>query len=257
MVIIMAAGRGSRMKNKDSSKCSMILNSETKECSVSRLINQMVGLGQRKFVVVLGYCAEGLAKVIEESSNAKAEITYVYNAYWSTLGSGKSLSVCSTLIDPNEDLYLFEGDTVISKSNLKGLVDYQRNCVLVRSQDFLSTKSVAVLSQYLVSAFIYDTNHRTDFTNLYSLNFSVHDSMQVWKIYKNSTSQFKGILQEFEKTSRRSMTPWETNLDPINRFIVKGGEMVPFVSSEPSKLINLNTFEDYQEAKELIEKGLI
>ena len=78
LVIILAAGKGSRMGLPEGqSKCGVIVPGLNRS-SVDRLIDQFYLRGERQFVVVLGYGAES---VVESISDHKNHIKFVYNQF--------------------------------------------------------------------------------------------------------------------------------------------------------------------------------
>lgn len=259
MVIIMAAGRGSRMGLKEgTSKCSIHLDDFTKVCSVSNLINKFLRLGiDENFTVVVGYSSTHLVDSINRSKDKSANVTYIYNNFWEDYGSGYSLSTAWSTIQEDEPLYVVEGDSVFSRDNLSLISSCQNSSCLVRSKSYLSNRSVAVLTNSdRVSAFVYDSTHSVDFSELSETNLEVYDSMQLWKVSPSDTKLFKTILERIDRNYNEGGSSGfkdQTNLVPFNRMI----NLTPmnFVeTNDPEGWVNLNTKEDIKKAKYLVSR---
>lgn len=257
MVIIMAAGRGSRMGLEEGrSKCSIDLNGSYL-CSVSNTINQFVRLGiDKNFVVVTGYSNIHLVSTINFSKDKTANVTYIYNNFWENRGSCYSLVTAWSTIQENEPLYIVEGDSVFSDDNLNLISSCEESSCLVRSGGYLSSRSVAVVTNFdKVSVFMYDSTHSTDFSKFNEINLKTYDSMQLWKISSSDTKLFKRILKEVSQNYidyGSSGFKDQTNLVPLNRIISLGVTMNFVETEDPDGWVNLNTKEDIQKAKDLI-----
>lgn len=258
VVIIMAAGRGSRMGLKEGmSKCSICLDDFTKVGSVSNLINQFLRLGiDKNFTVVVGYASTHLVNSINRSKDKGVNVTYVYNNFWEDYGSGYSLSTAWSTIQDDEPLYIVEGDSVFSDHNLNLISSYSVSLCLVRGKDYLSSKSVAVLSHGIkVMAFLYDSTHMTDFSTFTQTNLDTYDSMQLWKINRDDVKQFKRILKDINQDYLNygsSGFKDQTNLTPLNRMISHGLSISYIETDDPDGWVNLNTKKDIEKAKNLI-----
>lgn len=262
MVVIMAAGRGSRMGLPEGvSKCSATIGWYGKQelCSVTRLILQVCNYSnERDFVVVVGYGSESLISKIEDFDfgDYQVNIKFCSNNKWMTDGSGRSLQkgLCSVLpstkFKEDENLYLFEGDAVYCDSNIQALLESQLTCVLVRSEEYLTTSSVAVLMHPLVHrilSFLYDKTHQTQMGMLRNLDMKVFDSMQAWKLKGHSDIMtLYYVLVDCTDVS-------STNLDGLNLAFALGDlKMTYCLSKDPEGWVNLNTSEDLIRAQRLV-----
>ena len=80
MVIILAAGKSSRMRLKDISKCAIKINDE--DTSVSRLIRQFELCGEHEFLIVIGHschCLVDSLRLTDRLFNPQTKIHYIYN----------------------------------------------------------------------------------------------------------------------------------------------------------------------------------
>lgn len=263
MVIILAAGRGSRSGLSDISKCSVPLV-ENGMCSVSRLICQM-SVYETKFLVVVGYQSESVINKVsddlERYLNKTVDVTYVYNDRWGTIGSGFSLAICYPYLSscpPDESVYIFEGDSVYSDDNIKALCSSPGG-VLVRDPNYLSVKSVCVLSlEDHVVEFVYDTAHQLDFKGLSRCvgTCTLYESMQCWKLVSGLLTPRLAIYTNKKLIAGHANPLLITNLAPINDYALM--YKIPLIfSPSPDSWVNLNTEEDRETAKLLISERKI
>lgn len=261
MVVIMAAGRGSRMGLPEGvSKCSVTIGWCEKQelCSVTRLILQACNFSsERDFTVVVGYGSESLIQKIEDFDfgDYKVNIKFCINKEWSISGSGRSLQkgLCAafsdTEIKEDESLYLLEGDAVYHNSSIQLLFQSQSTCVSVRSEDYLTESSVAVLTHPLVHQvllFLYDKTHQTQMGVLKNLGMKVFDSMQAWKLKgRSDIMTLYYVLADCTEDS-------STNLDGLNlAFAMRDLKMTYCLSEDSEGWVNLNTSEDLIRAQRL------
>lgn len=252
MVVILAAGQGSRMNLKEGiSKCSALLVDGNS--TVGRLVNQFKSLGETKFIIVVGYGAESVVKMVEVNGESVpgVDITWIYNGKYKTRGCEYSLSCAASSIDENEDhLIIVEGDLVTTTSNLSSIVDTNCTSVLVRDSDHLCKKSVAVVcddEDTVVVKFLYDKSHQFDMSSLVQIIPTVYDSFQVWRINKEDLEEFKYKLSQYKQYADDETSGQDfrmaSGLLTINSLILdRTMRILP--APEPDSWINLNSEED-------------
>lgn len=254
MVVILAAGKGSRMKLKDNvSKCSVKI--DDMETSVSRLIKQFYKYGQKKYVVIVGYGKEFVINGVMDSLKSfstSVSCEFIDNSNYNKFGCEYSLSCLtkSKLLTMEDDLIIVEGDLVTSDDNIKSICENSGTCILARPSYYLSKRSVAISrsnrNSTVVSRFIYDPSHKIDFSK-----YPNHlDSMQVWKIRDKDLPTFCSLLSQYksECDEGTSECPDASGLLSINT-LCKSVEMKILMSQKPDEWMNLNTQKDVQDFK--------
>lgn len=255
LVIILAAGKGSRMGLPEGqSKCGVIVPGLNRS-SVDRLIDQFYLRGERQFVVVLGYGAES---VVESISNHADDINFVYNPFYESKGCGYSLSLVGPYLRPSNDniVYILEGDSIYSDRNIDTICSGVLSGSLVRSSNYLSKRSVGVIcneanlhdeNYQKIISYVYDQSHQSDFEsvkNLFKDGYSLYESMQLWKITGQDIKYFLDTLSQFKLTS--------SNLYPYRDMIRCNRMLLPIHSDDPTRWVNLNTKEDLNKAVEVV-----
>lgn len=236
------------------SKCSVMIDS--KDTSVSRLIKQFSKLGEKNFVIVVGYGQGSVISSVNEclsDSDVKGvNIEFIYNKFYADYGCEYSLSQVSRsdlFEDPDfewtEDLTIVEGDLIISDSNLLKVMENGDTCVLCRSGKFLSKRSVAISGEGVVKRFLYDQSHKTDF---HKYKGKLKDSMQVWRfVGPLDVKRILDLLKDYEKgCTEGSYDPGASGLFSINRFC-EDHKMEMLLSGRPEEWMNLNTKQDLKE----------
>lgn len=250
MVVILAAGRGSRMELKDGvSKCSVTLPDG--RSSVRRLIDQFVNLGEKEFVVVVGYGAESVVKSV--GNVIGASVCFIYNGNYDTRGCEYSLACSAPILDINKDLIIVEGDLVTTESNLEAIVQYHDNSVLVRPPEYLGDRSVAVIcseGNRIVLKFLYDKSHCFNMKTLERIVPEIHDSFQIWKISSGSSlKDFKELLETYKERADSSSSDKDYKFAPgllsINEFTTRHIMKTVTVPS-PDEWMNLNSQDDIE-----------
>lgn len=248
MVVILAAGKGSRMGLRDGvSKCSVTLPDG--RSSVRRLIDQFINLGEKDFVVIVGYGAESVVKSV--GNVTEASVCFVYNGNYDTRGCEYSLSCSAPILDINKDLIIVEGDLVTTASNLEAITQYHDNAVLVRPSSHLCDRSVAVVcsdDNRQVLKFLYDKCHTFDMKSLEKIVPQIYDSFQVWKISSGSSLvDFKYLLKLYKEFADDESSDkdykFESGLLSINEFVTRH-VMSTVLVPDPDKWINLNSKDD-------------
>lgn len=254
MVVILAAGKGSRMNLKGNvSKCSVTLPDGSGDSSVARLVRQFKSLGETKFVIVVGYGAESVVKSVEVNGESipEVDITWIYNGKYETRGCEYSLACAASSIEEEDDhLIIVEGDLVTTRNNLATIVETPSTSVLVRDKNLLCKKSVAVLCDdegVRAIKFLYDKSHELDMSLLRHLTDNVYDSFQVWRINKDDLMEFKSRLSSYKRyaddISSGKDFKMASGLLTINSLILDR-PMNALHVPDPNSWINLNSESD-------------
>lgn len=255
LVVILAAGKGSRMGLPEGqSKCGVIVPG-LERSSVDRLVDQFFKKGERQFIVVLGYGSDSVVKSISDHKN---HIKFVYNQFYETHGCGYSLSLVAPYLNSvtNGAVYILEGDSIYSDDNISTIYNYELSGSLVRSSNYLSRRSVGVICDEInpecddyqkIISYVYDQSHEADFKNIKSLfsdGYSLYESMQLWKIFGDNIKYFSESLYPIKSTS--------SNLYSYRNMIRHNRILLPIHSTDPTRWINLNTKEDLNKVVEVI-----
>lgn len=247
MVVILAAGKGSRMNLPAGvSKCSVKLPDG--RSSVQRLIDQFKELGEDWFVLVVGYGATSVSRSLDDLTGAVT--TCIYNTKYEWRGCEYSLASAAYAFSCEEDVIIVEGDLVTTTENLRAIVESRETSVLVRPASLLSKKSVAVACDDTgsrVVKFLYDQDHQFDMRSLEKVVPRIYDSFQVWKISKEDVPDFKKGLLDYKKQADSKDSDYRlkmaSGLLTINSHIINHSMTVRQVP-KPLAWINLNSEDD-------------
>jgi len=121
--IILAAGMGSRLGNSDPKPMTKLINGES-------IIQRQVAylseyIGESKIIVIVGYKKD---LIMEAFPN----LIYVYNNYYDTTNTSKSLLVGLNKIE-DEDVLWLNGDVVFEKELLPQIIQCQNSCMAVNT----------------------------------------------------------------------------------------------------------------------------
>ena len=260
MVVILAAGKGSRFKGTTSK---LITKIDKEHTTVTRLISQFYSLGEKEFNIIVGYDSDNVIKSIErylnnhEDINLSVIVNYIYNSKFNIAGCEYSFSCCYSCLHSPEPLYVIEGDLVTSTQNLKRITQTEHTCVLVRPPFYLGKRSVCALTyknQY-VSELIYDRSHKSDFSQLIELSNNLVDCMQIWKFVGEDIEILKNKLYDYKVSVDRNYCHdrLANGLLSINNLInfSENLDTIKIIESEyPDELINFDTIDDLTKIKE-------
>ena len=260
MVVILAAGKGSRFKGTTSK---LITKIDKEHTTITRLISQFSSLGEKEFNIIVGHDSENLIKSVErflnnhEDINLNVIVNYVYNNKYNIAGCEYSFSCCYPCLQSNEPLYVVEGDIVTSTRNIKRVTQMEHTSLLVRPPFYLDKRSVCVLTyknQY-VSELIYDRSHKADLNQLLELSNNLADSMQIWKFVGEDIEILKNKLYDYKVSVDRNYCHdrLSNGLFSINNLITFSENldtMKVVECSYPDELINLDTVDDLNKIKE-------
>lgn len=254
MVVILAAGKGSRMGLKEGvSKCAVPLPGLSQRTSVSRLIDQFYLYGHREFIVVTGYGCKDVA--IRTEVPTGANVHFVYNPCYLGNGCGYSVacgvSLASTnLIKDTYNMIIVEGDTVTSDDNVEYFCADKKGGnteVLCRSSFYFSEKSVAVLADQRtqrVLKFLYDQSHQFDFKSISTVD-CFYDSCQMWKFSYTDAQLISEKFNEYKiKADQNPFGDGSSGVFVINQNLFEI-DMKARECAKPEEWINLNTQEDF------------
>ena len=92
------------------------------------IIDQLHEQGIREFIFVLGYLGEKIRDFVE-SSYPEHTNTFVYQH--ERKGLGHAIWMCREKVDPEDELVIFLGDTIVL-ADLKKFLNYPHNCLGVK-----------------------------------------------------------------------------------------------------------------------------
>ena len=232
MVIILAAGKGTRFGLPEGvSKCSVKLNNEYHESTVARLIRQFYRINdEKRFTLVVGYGHDTVINSVKDNRKyyEDAQIDIIINNNYDKYACGYSLylscdSVGRLSLFSCQQIYIAEGDSVYSDECIRLICDTPRSCCLVRDPSFINTSSVVVTTDKetgRVINFLYDPNHQINYNNYKTMidctgTQSVHESMQLWKIVKNTYGFYKCLMKLIGHENFATLT----DLYPLMQYI--------------------------------------
>lgn len=119
--LLLAAGMGKRLKDltKDNTKCMLEVNGKR---LIDRLIEQLIDVGIKKFVIVIGYQGQKLIEHIGSRYTGKIEIQYIENEDYATTNNIYSLMLAEKVL-LEDDTILFESDLIFEERILRMLLD--------------------------------------------------------------------------------------------------------------------------------------
>lgn len=112
---------GKRLKDltKDNTKCMLEVNGKR---LIDRLIEQLIDVGIKKFVIVIGYQGQKLIEHIGSRYTGKIEIQYIENEDYATTNNIYSLMLAEKVL-LEDDTILFESDLIFEERILRMLLD--------------------------------------------------------------------------------------------------------------------------------------
>lgn len=272
MVVVLAAGIGSRFGDSEISKCAVPLPLSYcgKETPITRLVRQFSERGQRRFTVIIGHCCSSVIKALSVFEDKGLDIRFIYNPYYKTKGCSysvqKSFNVVGECLKLGEPLYIVEGDSVYGDSIIDSIVKFNDTCVVTRPGSFMTTRSVGVeliKNSDQVRNFFYDSKHQVNYENLDKTN--IRESMQIWKFL--SLNDLFSSLKRYEHLTNNIETKdfvFQTSgVFQINDALDYGlsmrildasrGLSVSAVGKRSAccQWVNINTKEDLESLKEL------
>jgi hypothetical protein len=119
--LLLAAGMGKRLKDltKDNTKCMLEVNGKR---LIDRLIEQLIDVGIKKFVIVIGYQGQKLIEHIGSRYTGKIDIQYIENEDYATTNNIYSLMLAEKVL-LEDDTILFESDLIFEERILRMLLD--------------------------------------------------------------------------------------------------------------------------------------
>lgn len=112
---------GKRLKDltKDNTKCMLEVNGKR---LIDRLIEQLIDVGIKKFVIVIGYQGQKLIEHIGSRYTGKIDIQYIENEDYATTNNIYSLMLAEKVL-LEDDTILFESDLIFEERILRMLLD--------------------------------------------------------------------------------------------------------------------------------------
>ncbi len=128
--VIIAAGMGSRIKNKTDGTPKTILPFENGTI-LSRIIKNISEAGITEFVIVVGYKSDYITNYLEEKNNFGFDITIVKNEDWQK-GNGLSVLASENAVGDG-DFILSMSDHIVSVNAINKIVNFvsAKNLLLV------------------------------------------------------------------------------------------------------------------------------
>ncbi|MFK8103163.1 MAG: sugar phosphate nucleotidyltransferase [Saprospiraceae bacterium] len=128
--IVPVAGAGTRLRPHTYTQPKPLIPVAGKTI-ISFIIDQLVEVGIRDFVFVLGYLGEKIKLYVEEKY-PELNKTFVYQN--ERLGLGHAILTAKSAIDPSEELFIVLGDTIFDV-DLKSMIESETSCVGIKKVD--------------------------------------------------------------------------------------------------------------------------
>jgi len=133
--VILAAGRGTRLKGLGKELPKVLLNVGERTC-LEHIVLGMKSAGITEFIVVIGHLGEVIKERYGDGESLGVNITYVTQDL-REYGTGKAVALVEHLVQ-DEPFILSYGDIIIDPANYKALLDvYERNNSIVESVNWV------------------------------------------------------------------------------------------------------------------------
>ena len=258
--VIYAAGKGTRFEGLPDgmSKCVVQFPLDEKGKSyltpIISTMNACLSRGIYDFHIVVGYGKESVIaecdRLIRIYGKDKLKISYVENTKWDFHGCEYSvnLGLRSAIKSGASEIYLIEGDSLVSPEFLGRLVDTPINSMLVRPKDVADPKKsvICYLRDNIVNGFWYDQDHKAD-------EFPVDEfytSAQVWKLVVSD--YLKSIVDEYLDEVEASEIPDKSSGLITLASMAESEGFLPVFIHPTEGVYNINTKEDYERVKSML-----
>lgn len=271
LVVILSAGKGSRMNYYQCHKCCIKVGSD--EVGITPLehtIKSFSDAGINNFVVVSGYKAEDISNELDRirSKDNKLNITQIINSRYDKYGCEYSLSCAYEEMAKYPEVYIVEGDSLLNPSLIQSISGINSNCILVRNPKHIDKTRSVVVTTYKeatynpgrVCRFVYDPNHKDVFDQILDNSEQIiGESLQLWKFVGDSAKRLSNCLGNYYREASKEKNPpkdryQESGIFSINLLLLSNWDsMYPVFVAETSETcwVNLNTVEDVELANTL------
>ncbi len=208
--LILAAGMGSRLDHftKENTKCMLEVNDVK---LIDRCIEQLIDVGIKKLILVVGYKKENLIEHLEKY-RCGIEIAYVINEIYDTTNNIYSLYLARQYLQ-DDDTILIESDLIFDISILKNLIsDARENLAVVsKFQNWMDGTSVTISNSDDITG--YCTKENFDFKNI----DDYYKTVNIYKLSKKySTRNYIPFLEAYIK-SRGKNEYYEAVLNVLSK----------------------------------------
>ena len=236
-VIILAAGKGSRLSKYTKNMPKALLPIKYGQSILERMLHQLQDNGIQELIVVVGYKADNTIKRIEELSNGfpNINIRIVVNDQYETSGTLKSLLIgMKEIKNIDEDILVVEGDVVCDDYIIEDIVKNGSNTVLGDSSRILDEEAMK-----------YNLD-KSDYINKISKELSV----------KRSVGEVVGIIRinfsEKQKFIEESHRIYEYNNYAFYEEVINTGVMkFNVIDISPHNWTEVDFPSDYKKARQI------
>ena len=240
-IIILAAGRGSRISNytKQPKSLLQISNKSILESNIDKFIN----LGAKNFTLVLGYKDYLFKKILNTYKN-NINIKIAKNKNY--ISKGNSYSLLLGLKKTNSKCIFLDGDIMIDFKILKHFLESKKNNLALVGKGDISDKECA-------KVFI---NQNKKIKYMIDKKFAKHDvlvsskflgeAVGIIRLDNNYRKKLIFILNKFLGDKKNLKKNWE---NPLNIFMSKNN--LDYFYTKSNKWIEIDNKQDYLKAKQI------
>jgi len=236
-VIILAAGKGSRLSKYTKNVPKALLPIKYGQTILERMLRQLQNNGVQEIVIVIGYQSDNSIKIIEEISenfqNINIQITI--NKEYETTGTLKSLLLgMEELKYKNEDFLVVEGDVVCDELIIKTIFENGGNTVLGDSSRILDDESM----KYDLDQSNYINNISKELSN----DRSEGEALGIVSVDINEWSKFLNV----------SLNIYENNKYAFYEEVINSGEVkFNVIDISPYKWTEVDFPVEYKKARQI------
>jgi len=236
-VIILAAGKGSRLSKYTKNVPKALLPIKYGQTILERMLRQLQNNGVQEIVIVIGYQSDNSIKIIEEISEnfQNINIQIAINKEYETTGTLKSLLLgMEELKYKNEDVLVVEGDIICDELIIKTIFENGGNTVLGDSSRILDDESM----KYDLDQSNYINNISKELSN----DRSEGEALGIVRVDVNEWSKFLNV----------SLNIYENNKYAFYEEVINSGEVkFNVIDISPHKWTEVDFPVEYKKARKI------
>ena len=233
-VLILAAGKGTRMGDltKNSHKSLLMVN-ET-ESFLTRLLNQLNEYPIDNIFIVTGYMNNEIEKIVK---NYQVKITTVFNKFFESDTNIYSMKLALDSIDFNHDLLIIEADTYVDDNAIKKIINCTNNSI-----SYFFTKGL--LKENVIGGVVFpdELGYLKDIKiiNKYNSKFkSYYKMIGIQSISKIHLNLYQKLLEDYLKCYGKKNYYHLPIIENLNKFKFKIFDL------DKSIVESVNTLDEY------------
>ncbi len=240
IALILAAGMASRLRPLTDSRPKCLLTVGTR-CLLQRTVDSIKAAGIEELVIVTGYRGEMIRSFVEENY-PDLKVTFINNEDYQTTNNIYSLWLARQEV-AGRDFLLLDSDILFDGAIIRRLLDTKGTCLAVNSHK-LGEEEIKVITD--------QENQVVEISKVCSIDKAIGESVGIEKMLAPYS---EALFNELEK-----MIEGEKQVDifyerAFERLIPQG-HMFKVVDTTNIFSIELDTVEDFNQAKKLIPESI-